>query len=278
MTGATEERSVSCEVEVEVDPSTAFTAFTEELDLWWVRGPINHHDAGRLTEMRCEGEVGGRLLEVYDEAGGDMLELGRITRWEPPFCIEWQSSVDDVQTEVRFDQTEKGTRVTVLAHIPVGGVDRGGTSWTRTVPAWFGMWCGKRDKVSHEQRDIARLALGVYYERPAAAARWLVDVFGFEATTLPTGEDPLPEGSYGHPWIELRVGNSSLMIFKQEGAAAGTSHEAWVYVDDLDGHLAHAEAAGAQILQRKDWSHLPRYVALDLEGNRWTIAQARPTM
>lgn len=57
---------VSSEVEVAVDPDTAFVAFTEELDLWWVRGPINHHAAGRCLAMRCEPGVGGRLLEVYD--------------------------------------------------------------------------------------------------------------------------------------------------------------------------------------------------------------------
>jgi hypothetical protein len=68
---------VSSEVEVAVDPVTAFTAFTEELDLWWVRGPINHFAGGRVVAIRCEPGVGGRLLEVYED---DALELGRITR------------------------------------------------------------------------------------------------------------------------------------------------------------------------------------------------------
>jgi hypothetical protein len=36
-----EARSVSAEVEVAVDPSPAFGAFTGEMNLWWVRGPIN---------------------------------------------------------------------------------------------------------------------------------------------------------------------------------------------------------------------------------------------
>jgi hypothetical protein len=36
-------------VEVAADPATAFTAFTGELDLWWVRGPINAYDSGRLV-------------------------------------------------------------------------------------------------------------------------------------------------------------------------------------------------------------------------------------
>ena len=43
----TEDQTVSSEVEVAVDPDTAFAAFTEELDLWWVRGPINHFAGGR---------------------------------------------------------------------------------------------------------------------------------------------------------------------------------------------------------------------------------------
>jgi hypothetical protein len=33
-----EDRQVSSEVEVAVDAGTAFRAFTEEMNLWWVRG------------------------------------------------------------------------------------------------------------------------------------------------------------------------------------------------------------------------------------------------
>ncbi len=54
-----DDRSTSSEVEVRVDPATAFTAFTYELDLWWVRGPINSYGAGKLVAMRCEPGVGG---------------------------------------------------------------------------------------------------------------------------------------------------------------------------------------------------------------------------
>src|SRR6266545_654239 len=89
-------RSRSSTVEVAADPLTAFTAFTDELDLWWVRGPINAYDTGRLVEMRCEPGVGGRILEVYDDASGDALELARLTVWEPGKRLAWKSSLDDV--------------------------------------------------------------------------------------------------------------------------------------------------------------------------------------
>lgn len=278
-----DERSVTSSVVVDVDPHTAFTAFTEELDFWWVRGPINHHAAGRVVAMRCEPGVGGRLLEVYDETTGEALELARITAWEPGRRLAWASSIDDVGTEVLFEATQAGTRVQVIARIPAGGQDRGGTAWQRVVPKWFGPWCARRDTAPREVRDIARLALGVSYRRPAAAARWLATAFGFlSPDPLPEGLDPLPETGHGHPWIEFRLGNSSLMIFKldDESTAAGPPvHAPWVYVDDVDAHYRRACQAGASIASppRSPWG-LPHYVAEDLEGNRWTFVQARPTM
>ena len=52
-----------------------------------------------------------------------------------------------------------------------------------------------------------------------------------------------------------------------------------VYVDDIDAHYQRARAVGATIVTElaSPWG-LPFYVADDLEGNRWTFAQARPTM
>jgi uncharacterized glyoxalase superfamily protein PhnB/uncharacterized protein YndB with AHSA1/START domain len=280
----TEAQTVSSEVEVAVDPGTAFKAFTEEMDLWWVRGPINFwSDGGRVVEVRCETGVGGRIMEILDDpAAGQVLERARITRWEPGTRLGWASSLDDVQTEVRFVPIEGGTRVTVEHVVPAGGQDKGGTAWSRIVPNWFGAWCAKRDRVPHEQIDIARLSLGIYYARPAAAARWLAEVFGFEPSAdLPEGPDPLPEGEYGHPWIEFRLGNAVLNVFKLEGERTGDArtHVPWVYVDNLDAHFAHAKGKGATIVEEiHPYPGSSVYVADDLEGNRWTFSRARPTM
>ena len=156
------DRSVASEVEVPVDPDTAFAAFTGEINLWWLRGPINNWDSARVVEMRCEPGVGGRLLEIYDETKGDWLELARITIWEPATRLAWRSSVDDVGIEVRFEPVPRGTRVRVVATIPTGGVDRGGTAFVRMTPPWFGVWCAARDRVPHELRETGRLALAVY--------------------------------------------------------------------------------------------------------------------
>jgi uncharacterized glyoxalase superfamily protein PhnB len=276
----TEGRRVTSEVEVPVDRATAFTVFTDELDLWWVRGPINFWgDAGRVFAMRIEPGVGGRLLQVYDTADGEAVERGRITVWEPGARLGWQSSVDDVVTEVRFEPSPVGTRVVVEARIPPGGSDRGGTAWTRVVPRWLPRWIATRERTPHEPRDIARLALAVHYADPVAAARWLAEAFGFEADQLPAAEDTRAGGARHDPWIEFRIGNSSLMIFRLEDAPVPHPpvHVPWIYVEDFDAHLARAEAKGVKVVARNEWSWLASYVAEDLEGNRWTFAQARPT-
>jgi uncharacterized glyoxalase superfamily protein PhnB len=280
----TDAQTVSSEVEVAVDPATAFSAFTEEIDLWWVRGPINFwSDGARVVEVRCEPGVGGRIMEVLDDpAAGAVLERARITGWEPGVRLAWSSSLDDVETEVRFVPVAAGTRVTVEHVVPPGGQDKGGTAWSRVVPRWFGAWCAKRDRVPHTQIDIARLSLGVYYARPAAAARWLADVFGFEPDgNLPEGSDPLPETEYGHPWIEFRIGNAVLNVFKLDGERMGDvrTHVPWVYVDDLAAHYAHAKGRGATIVEEPHpYPGSTVYVADDLEGHRWVFSQARPTM
>ena len=243
----TDDRSRSSTVEVAADPLTTFTAFTDELDLWWVRGPINAFDAGRLVEMRCEPGVGGRIMEVYDAQSGEGLELARITVWEPGERLAWESSLDDVTIDVRFEPSGSGTTVTLDATVPEGGEERGGSAFVSVAPPWFGAWMERRDTVPHEAHDLARVALTLHYVRPGAAARWLADAFGFEAPSgLPEGEDPLSDEKYGFPWIEFHVGNASLVIDQLEGPPVDhtqVTHEPWVFVDDLEAHLEHARGS-----------------------------------
>jgi uncharacterized glyoxalase superfamily protein PhnB len=268
-------RSISSEVEVAVDPPTAFRVFTEEMDLWWVRTPISFYDAARAVAQRCEPGVGGRLLEVYDDAAGDVLELGRITVWEPGARLAWNSSMDDVEIDVRFDATTAGTMVRVRAEIPAGGKDRGGTAWVRVVPPWFGSWCARRDGAPREPRQLARLAVAISYARPATAARWLASTFDLELV------GSFPDDDETDDWTEFHVGNAAIILRKLDGdlsRAAPSSHVAWVFVDDLDAHFARARQAGATIVEEIHQHGYRAYVADDLEGHRWTFAQANPRM
>ena len=275
--------TVSSEVEVTVDPGTAFIAFTDEIDLWWERGYINFwSDGGRVVAVRCEPGVGGRIVEVLDDPSGDtVFELGRITGWEPGVRLTWETAFDDVLTEVRFEPVTGGTRVVVEHTVPAGGRDHGGTAWSRVVPKWFGAWCARREGASRAPADLARLSLVVAYERPATAMRWLNTVFGLgNVEDLPAEDDPLAGGEHGHQWLEFRIGNASLMIGQLDGERPNgpQAFEPWVYVDDLAAHFAHAKGKGATIVSEVDPYPHSHYVAEDLEGNRWTFLQARPAM
>jgi uncharacterized glyoxalase superfamily protein PhnB len=267
---------LTSEVEVPLDPQTAFTVFTGEINYWWLRGPINNWDAARVREMRCEAGVGGRLLEIYDEAGDDVLVLATITAWEPGRRLAWDSAVDDVHIDVWFEPTSGGTRVRLESTLPEGGNDAGGTSFIRVTPPWLASWVRERHAQPATVREMARLALTIHYPEPVAAARWLRDAFALE----PVLELP-PSDDGGDGWIELRAGSGVIVILPQDRPtpdASAATHVPWVFVDDLDAHLERARSAGASIIQPIEQHGYRAYVAEDVEGFRWTFAQARPTM
>jgi len=75
--------SVVRTIEVPVDPATAFEAFTEEIGAWYRPGPYSWNHPERALGIRFEPGVGGRLVEVHDEATGEGFEIGRVLVWEP---------------------------------------------------------------------------------------------------------------------------------------------------------------------------------------------------
>jgi uncharacterized glyoxalase superfamily protein PhnB len=112
--------------------------------------------------------------------------------------------------------------------------------------------------------------------QPAATGRWLAGAFGFE----PTGDIPDREADPEQTWIELRLGDGSAAVILwalEAGTAASTGdHLPWVFVDDLDEHLARAEAAGATIVSPIVQHGFRSYTAADCEGHQWVFAQAPP--
>ena len=268
-------QSATASVQVAADPAMAFRIFTDEIDLWWVRGPINFFDASRAIGMQIEPGVGGRILEVY-RAGvsdEDVLELGRITGWEPGVLLAYRSSVDDTETEIRFEAFDGGTRVSVEQTLVPGG-EKAFYFWPNVIP-WLVAWSVRRGSSASSSASssggLGRLNLVLYYQDPVAAADWLVSVFGLDSP------DVFASGN-GHPtWIEFRVGASSVMLFQLKDAGADprpVDHELWIYVDDLDAHFARSTAGGAKIVSEIHQDGYRRYQAEDLEGRRWSFAQA----
>jgi uncharacterized protein YndB with AHSA1/START domain len=106
-------------VTVDAAPEAAFDMFTREVDAWWRRGPKYRFGGRKSGVMRFEPGEGGRLVEIYDDATGDLHEVGRILVWEPPsrLSFEWRASNyrpgQVTVVEVRFRAVDSGTRVLV---------------------------------------------------------------------------------------------------------------------------------------------------------------------
>ena len=264
------EASATTSVEVAADPATAFQVFTEEIDLWWVRGPINFMDSGRLIELRIEPGVGGRFLEVYGTDPEDTLVSGRITVWKPGEMFAYRDPDEDTETRVSFDAIDAGTRVTVVQTILRPGAETAFV-WPNVLH-WLPAWINRREGAPRTPRELDRLAIGLYYEDPAAAARWLHTTFGLDSW------DKIPAEGQHPTWIELHVGSAAILLFKRTGQRpTATDHNVWVYVDDLQAHFTHAQSQGAKIVSEIHQHGYTAYEAEDLEGHQWTFVQARPS-
>jgi Activator of Hsp90 ATPase homolog 1-like protein len=132
--------SVIATVEVALDPPTAFAVFTAEIGQWWRPGPLNWNDSRRAIGIRIEPGVGGRWIEIYDDASGEGFDCGRITVWEPGarFVFLYRDAghtIDGTEVEVRFAAIDGGTRVT-LEHRGWDGVPSAVASEKRKIKGW----------------------------------------------------------------------------------------------------------------------------------------------
>ena len=102
---------------VRASPERAFSAFTREIDRWWRPNGLfqfTEHGPGMIS---FEGGPEGRLIET--QPGGEVFEIGRIRRWNPPaeLVFDWRQasfSPDQVtEVHVRFEPIGAETRVTV---------------------------------------------------------------------------------------------------------------------------------------------------------------------
>lgn len=254
-------------IDVDTDPTTAFDVFTSEFDQWWGRGPIDAYDSWRLVERRIEGRVGGRLVE---DCGNEQLVLGTITIWEPGARLAWTCR-NDVTIEVTFQTHASGTRITVAGTVPDGVDGTAQLSMVRMAPQWFPRYLVRRTRGSSPP-DYGRLNIVLRSATPAATARWLASVFQLEATAHLPDEEGDPE----YTWIEFRIG-SSFVVLWGGGGTIGTDTP-FVYVDDLDRHLEHAEVAGATIVSPITEHGFRSYTVADCEGRHWVFAQSGPRL
>jgi uncharacterized protein YndB with AHSA1/START domain len=142
---------------VAIDPAAAFRVFTDEVDAWWRREP-RFRTGARPGVMRFEPGASGRLIE---EAEGGVVEIARVTAWEPPrrLVVAWRGTTRvagaETEVEVRFDPEGDATRVTIEHRgwdaVPARHPTRGGLvgpAFNSLISIWWADLLGAMRRVS----------------------------------------------------------------------------------------------------------------------------------
>lgn len=104
---------------VHLPPEAAFDLFTARMGEWW---PVETHsisaDTAAVKDLRFEGRVGGRVIEVT--ADGREYSWADVLAWNPPtrFVLSWHPTTEPVaasRLEVTFRAVQGATEV-VLTH------------------------------------------------------------------------------------------------------------------------------------------------------------------
>lgn len=101
---------------VPLPPERAFDLFTRRIGEWW---PVATHSiSGDVAEVRFEGRVGGRVVEVAGD--GTERSWGEVLAWNPPhrFAMSWHPTEEPraaTVLEVRFREVGGGTEL-LLEH------------------------------------------------------------------------------------------------------------------------------------------------------------------
>jgi PhnB protein len=124
-------------------------------------------------------------------------------------------------------------------------------------------------------QGFARIMPALRYEDVGEALTWLADVFG--ATEHLRWTDP-SDGTVRHS--EIRFGNAFVEVtsisdgYATPNQTGKVAASLVVMVDDADAHHAHAQAAGATVVEPpsdRPWG-LRQYKARDLAGHEWEFA------
>lgn len=139
-------------VSVAVAPERAFRLFTEEINIWWRRGPRFRNAPGDQGMVCIEPRVGGRVFESFIVDGTEtVIEMGRVTEWTPPskLVFKWRvvnfAPGEWTEVEINFQASATGTRVSVehrgwsairSDHPVRHGLD--GPAFIRMMGLWWG--------------------------------------------------------------------------------------------------------------------------------------------
>lgn len=215
--------------------------------------------------------VGGRLVEVtttppvrgWSSDASPRGSAGRRLGWRSSLDQSRPRSASSPSTGARRCGWRLGSpRTAKTGAARPGCASRRPGSGTRRVPRAAGPGPARPGRLQrHEPAAAARCLAGRVRLRPGRTAA--------RRRRRGPAVDRVPRRQL--------LGDGLRARWKPLPGRAAT-HVPWIFVDDLDAHLARAEAAGARIVEPIHRHGYRAYVAGDPEGHCWTFVQARPTM
>ncbi len=130
-------------------------------------------------------------------------------------------------------------------------------------------------------RRALTITTDLHYRDPAAALEWLAQAFGFETRMVVADEQGriiFAEAGLGDVTVGI-VPEDSLGKISPKALGGANTQIVRVRGDlDVDSHCAHAQTAGAVIIQQPSQYFFGDrvYVVADLEGHLWSFAQRVP--
>ena len=138
-------------------------------------------------------------------------------------------------------------------------------------------------------RGWPRISSALYYREAAKMIDWLCEAFGFELRLKVEGDNGRVEHSeliYGDGLIMVgqeKTGDASRFgvdMKSPSSLSGGNTQSMMVFVDDVEAHCKHAQAAGARIVDPptvddygEDYWTDRSYGAVDPEGHLWWFTQ-----
>jgi uncharacterized glyoxalase superfamily protein PhnB len=131
--------------------------------------------------------------------------------------------------------------------------------------------------VSNPPEGMSQVIPYLNYDDVPGAVKWLGDAFALETITC-------EEFGTGRYHAEMRFGDGVIMMGTASadfGSASphtlpASAAGVFIYLDGVDAHFAHAQAAGATIISEPmDLPYGRSYGAKDLEGHTWYFTEVR---
>ena len=131
---------VTARERVPVVQAEAFRLFTECIGDWYRIDENTVYNPEATVDLRIEGWVGGRFIDVTDLTTGEGNVIGAVSAWQPPEYFQFTDN-RGCHVDVRFvpqgSNTEVSVTVSGINNLPPAEADQVRRHSWHTIVGWY---------------------------------------------------------------------------------------------------------------------------------------------